>query len=35
VKDLLAEGQRADRIAACIETVRRRAARAAHAGEAP
>ena len=29
------EGQRPDRIAACIETVRRRAERAAHAGEAP
>jgi hypothetical protein len=35
VRDLLAEGQRPDRIAACIETVRRRAARALHAGEAP
>jgi len=35
VKELLAEGQRPDRIAACIETVRRRAERAAHAGEAP
>jgi hypothetical protein len=35
VKDLLAEGQHADRIAACIETVRRRAARAAHDREAP
>lgn len=33
VKDLLAEGQPPDRIAACIETVRRRAARAARAGE--
>ncbi len=35
VKDLLAEGQRPERIAACIETVRRRAERAAHTGEAP
>ncbi len=35
VKDLLAEGQRPDRIAAGIETVRRRTARAAQAGEAP
>ena len=35
VRDLLAEGQPPERIAAGIETVRRRAARAAHAGESP
>jgi hypothetical protein len=34
-RELLAEGPRPDRIAACIETVRRRAARGGHAGEAP
>jgi hypothetical protein len=34
VRELLAEGQHPDRIAACIETIRRRAARAAHPGEA-
>jgi hypothetical protein len=35
VRELLAEGQRPERVAACIEAVRRRAARAALAGEAP
>jgi hypothetical protein len=34
VRELLAEGQHPDRIAACIETIRRRAARAAQPGEA-
>lgn len=35
VRELLAEGQPAERIAACIETVRRRAARAENAGDPP
>jgi hypothetical protein len=35
VRDLLAEGQRPDRIAVCIQTVRRRSTRAAEPREAP
>jgi hypothetical protein len=35
VRDLLSEGQSAQRIATCIETVRRRAARALHPGDGP
>jgi hypothetical protein len=35
VRELLADGQRPDRIAACIETVRRRAARAGQTEEVP
>jgi len=35
IRELLGEGQSPDRIAAGIETVRRRAARGAHAGERP
>ncbi len=35
IRELLAEGQPPERIAACIETVRRRAARAARAGGEP
>lgn len=35
VRELLEEGQSPERIAAAVETVRRRAARATHAGESP
>jgi hypothetical protein len=35
VRELLSEGQSAQRIATCIETVRRRAARALHPGDGP